>query len=71
MTNRDPREELDEILAFLLEFAQQMLREQGEFYPFGAGMTAEGKMTSVAADAGDRHPAPKDVLSVLSAVNRY
>ena len=59
------RRDLDEMLAFLIEFAQLMLREEGQFYPFGAGMNDSGEMTSLGADAGYRHPKSKDVIAIL------
>ena len=50
---------------FLVDFAQMMLREQGEFFPFGAGMTTDGEMTSLGSDTGERHPESKDVIALL------
>ena len=53
------------MLDFLVEFAKLMLREQGEFFPFGAGMTHEGEMTSLGADAGHRRPTSRELIALL------
>ena len=53
------------MLDFLVEFAKLMLREQGEFFPFGAGMTDEGEMTSLGADAGHRRPTSSELIALL------
>jgi hypothetical protein len=59
------RSDLDAMFAFLAEFAQMMLAQQGEFYPFGAGMTHEGDMTSLGADTGTRRPKSNEVIGLL------
>ena len=59
------RNDLDALLAFLVEFAQIMLREQGEFYPFASGMKPTGEMTAVGADTGHPHPPSDEVIAIL------
>ena len=46
--------ELDQLLNFALEFAQKMLKEHGEFYPFGASMGMDGKISMDGAGGRDR-----------------
>jgi hypothetical protein len=60
------QDDLDGLLNATLPFAQQMLAKNGEFYPFGAAVTAGGETRLVAADP-DRgeHPASGEVLSSL------
>jgi hypothetical protein len=41
--------ELNALFKTLLPFAQTMLREHGEFYPFGAVMTSSGEIQQVGA----------------------
>lgn len=49
-----------------LPFAQQMLAKSGEFYPFGAAVTADGETRLLAGDPSQgEHPPSADVLSTL------
>jgi hypothetical protein len=46
------------LLATVVSFAELMLRQHGEFHPFGATMSPEGEVTNIgAAVEGDDHPA--------------
>jgi hypothetical protein len=49
-------EDLDRVARFLLEFAQLILNEQAGFFPFGAGMTADGEMTDLGTDPENARP---------------
>lgn len=60
------QDDLDGLLNATLPFAQQMLAKNGEFYPFGAAVTAGGETRLVAADPGrGEHPASAEVLSSM------
>jgi hypothetical protein len=59
------QEDLDKLLNALLPFAQQMLGQHGEFFPFGATMRPDGEMRMAAADAGEARPAPEEVLAAV------
>lgn len=61
------RPDLDALLNVLLPFAQNMLAKHGEFYPYAATMTVEGKVTLVDSHDGDEHPTSQAVLDVLHA----
>jgi hypothetical protein len=64
----EPNEEIQEVLNFLLPFAERMLTEHGEFYPYAATMSAEGEVTAVpAAGFGDEDPDVSDLLVELHA----
>lgn len=59
--------ELDQLLQTLLTFAKIMLREHGEFYPFGAAMSSSGKITQVGARMeGDDHPPSEPLIDLLT-----
>jgi len=62
--------DLDELLNALLPFAQQMLSEHGEFYPFGSTMTADGQIEAHAAHDGDEHPPSQQLIDLLTQAFR-
>ena len=47
-----PNADCKSLLHAVLPFAKQMLDHNGEFHPYGAAMTADGQITSVAAHEG-------------------
>jgi hypothetical protein len=49
----------------ILPFAQQMLRDHGEFFPLGGAMLADGKIVSVAGFDGTEHPPARDVIRLI------
>lgn len=49
----------------VLPFAQNMLREHGEFYPFGSAMHADGRTVFVAGYDGHEHPKSVDLIALL------
>jgi len=59
--------DLDELLNVSLEFAKKMLKEHGEFYPFGASMGANGRITMDGATTGEEKPPSQELLDVLTA----
>jgi len=60
------QDDLDGLLKVTLSFAQQMLAQAGEFYPFGDVVTVNGEPQLFAADPGQgEHPASGDVRALL------
>jgi hypothetical protein len=59
------QDDLDGLLNATLPVAQQMLEKHGEFYPFGAFVTASGETQLLAGDLGQEQPASADLLSFL------
>ncbi len=59
------RSDLDALLGVVMPFAQQMLVERGDFYPFGATMKADGKIEQVAAHTGEEFPEPQQLIDLL------
>jgi hypothetical protein len=57
--------ELDQLLNVALEFAQKMLKEHGEFYPFGASMGMDGKISMDGTTTCREHPPSQDLLDLL------
>jgi hypothetical protein len=62
----EPTDEIQELLNFLLPYAEQMLNEHGEFFPYAAALDAEGELNAVEADVDDDDsPDVGDVLLAL------
>jgi hypothetical protein len=66
------QDDLDGLLNLTLPFAQQMLAEHGEMYPFGAAVTADGETRLLADDPGvGEHPAGAEVrVSLFDGLRR-
>ena len=62
----EPKEEIEQLLNYLLPFAEQMLSKHGEFYPYAATMDAGGEVQAVSA-APDEQPDVGDLLLTLHA----
>lgn len=66
MTQRQPeRAELDALLDPMLEFAEKMLREHGEFYPFAVTLDQEGQIGLVGGLTDGEHPESRAVIDLL------
>jgi hypothetical protein len=63
----EPSDEIQEILNFLLPFAERMLNEHGEFYPYAAALDSDGELNAVGADVDDGDS--PDVGEVLLALH--
>jgi hypothetical protein len=64
--SEEAQADLDGLLNTTLPFAQQMLDKNGEFIPFGASATINGRVAMAAADPGQgEHPRSSDVLATL------
>ncbi len=61
-----PKEEAEVLLSAVMPFAERMLREYGEFYPFGASLKPEGEVVHVgAADPATDRPKSKYLIDTL------
>jgi hypothetical protein len=61
----NPRDECEYLMNSVLPFAEQMLLKHGEFYPYGAALTADGKVAGVGVYDGREHPPSNDVITLL------
>jgi hypothetical protein len=57
--------DMDAMLNAALPFAQQMLAERGEFYPYAFSMSAGGEIRMVSAYTGTEKPASLDLLALI------
>jgi hypothetical protein len=58
------REEIEQLLNYLLPFAEEKLNRDGQFYPYAAIVAADGELESVMAAEGD-DPDVSDLLLAL------
>lgn len=63
----ETQDHINRLFSFTAEFAQEMLKANGEFYPFGATVTKDGEVAAVGGDAGgDDHPLPQEVYRTIA-----
>jgi hypothetical protein len=58
------KDEIEQLLKYLLPFAREKLNRDGEFYPYAAIVAADGELKLVAAAAGEE-PDAGDLLLAL------
>ena len=63
---RTTPEALERALKYCVDLAQLILRDSGEFQPFGAVATPEGEINALAGWDGEAHPHPSDLLALLT-----
>jgi hypothetical protein len=49
----------------LLPFAEQMLREHREFFPFGGSMKPDGEIVHESSHTGSEHPPSQELIDLL------
>jgi hypothetical protein len=64
---RTPKDEATDLMRMLVPFAEKMLREHGEFYPYGGVMMPDGSMQHFAASDGTEQPKSSDLIDLLLA----
>ena len=64
--SKEVRENYDELMSFLLSFAQKQLNKRGGFRPFAAVMRNDGSIEAVAGYDGTESPHPDDMISLLT-----
>ena len=61
----EARQDYNALLEFLMPFAEQMLKKNGEFFPFGAAVNTTGELSAAATYDGNETPASEDVIAML------
>ena len=61
----EAREDYNALLEMLMPFAEQMLKKHGEFFPFGAAVSATGEVGAHATYDGNETPASEEVIAML------
>jgi hypothetical protein len=63
---RDPQDDMDAILTFLLPFARDRLEKQDGFTPIAATLSDSGTVSALDADAGDIRGGSDVVVAALT-----
>ena len=58
--------DLNRLLNSMLDFAHTMLKEHGEFYPFGRSLDLAGKAAVYEVDTGNEHPPSQQIIDILA-----
>ena len=61
----EARQDYNALLEFLMPFAEQMLKKNGEFFPFGAAVSTTGELSAAATYDGSETPPSEDVIAML------
>jgi hypothetical protein len=61
------KEQCVQLMDSLLPFAEKMLKEHGEFFPFGGTVDAAGQIGMSGGWTGDEHPPSNDVIGLLQS----
>jgi len=61
----DAKSQTEHLLQALLPFAEQMLSEHGEFFPFAGALLPSGNIAPVTANDGREYPPSEDVIALL------
>ncbi len=61
-----PKEQAEELMNEGIAFAERMLREHGEFFPFGVVRKADGSIQLVGASDGQEQPPSQALINLLN-----
>jgi len=61
----EAREDFNALLDALMPFAEEMLKKNGEFFPFGAAVSTAGEVSGHATYDGNETPSSEDVIAGL------
>ena len=59
-------DQLHGLLAYCMDFAHTMLKDSGEFFPFGATLSPDGEMATVGGWTGEERPKSQEVYQLLA-----
>jgi hypothetical protein len=62
----DAKADTEALMNAVLPFAERMLTQHGEFFPFGAAMKPNGEIVNVAGYDGRERPASNDLIELLN-----
>jgi hypothetical protein len=62
---KSPKAESEALMNAALPFAERMLKDHGEFLPYGQAMDKAGKFISIGTSDGKEKPPSKDLIQIL------
>ena len=62
---KSAKAEAEDLLNAALPFAEKMLGENGEFFPYAEAMELDGKFVAIGASDGREQPPSKNVIQLL------
>jgi hypothetical protein len=62
--------DLEALVKAATPFAEEMLTNHGEFYPYGNVMRADGTIGSIGGYNGDEHPDPREIAELIRSSYR-
>lgn len=69
--SQSQKQELEQLLSAAMPFAEQMLKTNGEFYPYGSTMDSQGKISAAGGYTGTAHPKSTELIDLLKASFRH
>ena len=61
----DAKSDVENLMNDMLPFAEQLLSEHGEFFPYGAALDPEGEVVSIAGYTGSEQPPSQELIDLL------
>ena len=61
------KQDAERLMNSALPFAEKMLNEHGEFFPFGAAMRPSGEIVSVGAESVEEQPPSQELIDILKS----
>jgi hypothetical protein len=59
------KSDCEALMSAVLPFAEQLLKEHGEFFPYGGALKADGQLASVAGYDGRERPPSNEVIRLI------
>jgi len=61
------KQDVERLMNSALPFAEKMLNEHGEFFPFGEALRPSGEIISVGADSGEERPPSQELIDIIKS----
>jgi hypothetical protein len=59
------KSDCEALMSAVLPFAEKLLQEQGEFFPYGGALKADGQLASVAGYDGREQPPSSEIIRLI------